>query len=411
MSSAPVCQLSDAELLAELQALETQAHATWAQMLSVVAEIDSRGTAATVGYRSTMELVRAVARVSRSEARARLAAATDVLSGRGVSGAPVEPRLPATAAAVAEHAIGAEDVAVIRSILARIPPHIDTQQRVEVEAELAHQARVLDAGQLAVLGKRMLAYLDQDGQPPRDQPETRRHLRFQDRDGGYELSGWLDREAAEIVRSALSPLAAPRPTTETEIDLRTAAQRDADALVELAQCALTDGELPTEGGERPQVVVTISLPVLQGRIGSASLALGGPVNADVARRIACDAQIIPVVLGSRGEPLDIGRTSRTVSAAIRRAVILRDGGCAFPGCSVPARWCDIHHVIHWADRGPTSLANCVALCGRHHRLIHHSDWWIDMTSGIPQFHPPPWLGGPPRRNPLHTPPELIRIQE
>lgn len=90
-------------------------------------------------------------------------------------------------------------------------------------------------------------------------------LRFvadlRDRGGGYELRGWLDREAAEIVRSALSPLAAPRPTTDVEVDLRDAAQRDADALVDLAQRALGGGELPTEGGERPQVVVTVSLAV------------------------------------------------------------------------------------------------------------------------------------------------------
>jgi hypothetical protein len=110
--------------------------------------------------------------------------------------------------------------------------------------------------------------------------------------------------------------------------------------------ALSEGNLPTEGGKRPQVVVTVSLPVLQGRIGPASLALGGPINVDVARRLACDAGVIPVVLGSRGEPLDIGRASRTVPAAIRRAVILRDGGFAFSGCSVPARWCDIHHCVH-----------------------------------------------------------------
>jgi hypothetical protein len=153
---------------------------------------------------------------------------------------------------------------------------------------------------LAILGKRILAYLDQDGRRPNDAPETRRSLRFHDRDGGCELSGWLDREAAEILRSALSSLAVPRPATDTEVDLRTAAQRDADALVELAQRALNDGELPTEGGERPQVVITVSLPVLQGRIGSAQLAFGGPINADVARRLACDAGVIPVVLGSRG---------------------------------------------------------------------------------------------------------------
>ncbi len=411
MSTAPVWQGSDAELLAELGALETRLHSTWAQMLSVIAEIDSRGTAGAVGYGTTVELVRAVARVSRGEARARVAAAADVLPSRGLGGAPVEPRLAETAAAVAEHAIGAADVGVIRSVLARIPAHIGEEKRTEVEAELARHARTLDAGQLAALGKRILAYLDQDGTRPKDTPEARRRLSFHDRDGGYELAGWLDREAAEIVRSALSPLAAPRPTTDVEVDLRDTAQRDADALVELAQRALGSGELPTEGGERPQVVVTVSLPVLQERIGSASLALGGPINADIARRIACDAQVIPVVLGSRGEPLDVGRASHTVPTAIRRAVIVRDGGCAFPGCSVPARCCDIHHVAHWADEGPTSVGNCVALCGRHHRLVHHSDWRIEMASSIPEFHPPPWLGGPPRRNPLHIGPELTRIRQ
>ncbi len=411
MSTAEVWQDSDAALVAELGALETRLHSTWAQMLSVVAEIDSQGTAATVGYPTTTELVRAVGRVSLGEARARIAAAAEVLPSRGLNGAPVEPKLPATAAAVAEHAIGPADVKVIRSVLARIPPHLADQTKAEVEAELARHARTLDAGQLAVLGKRILAYLDQDGPRPKDISETRRHLSFRDRDGGCELVGWLDREAAEIVRAALSPLAAPRPATDTEIDLRTAAQRHADALVDLAQRALQAGDLPTEGGERPQVVVTVSLAVLRGRIGSASLALGDPINADIARRLACDAQVIPVVLGSRGEPLDVGRASHTIPTAIRRAVIVRDRGCAFPGCSIPARWCEIHHIVHWADYGPTSVGNCVALCGRHHKLLHHSRWRIDMASGIPEFHPPPWLGGPPRRNPLHLIPELVRTRQ
>jgi hypothetical protein len=156
-------------------------------------------------------------------------------------------------------------------------------------------------------------------------------------------------------------------------------------------------------------VLTINLPVLQGRIGSAQLALGGPINTDTTRRLARDAGIIPVVLGSRGEPLDVARTTRTLPP--RSAAIRRDGGCAFPGCSVPARWCDIHHIIHWDDNGPTSLNNCVALCGRHHRLLHHSHWQIHMVSGIPQFHPPPWLDGTPRTNPLHTAPNLIRIRQ
>jgi hypothetical protein len=107
-----------------------------------------------------------------------------VLPGRAPGGAALAARLPQTAAAVADAAIGPADVAVIRSVLARIPPHVGTDQRAEVEAELARHARTLDAGQLATLGRRMLAYLDQDGPPPTDQPETRRRLRFTDRDGG-----------------------------------------------------------------------------------------------------------------------------------------------------------------------------------------------------------------------------------
>jgi hypothetical protein len=276
MSAVGVWQRSDADLLANLGALETQLHSTWAQMLSVVAEIDARAMAPGLGYGSTVELVRAIARIPRSEARARVNAAADVLPGRGINGAPVEPKLPITAAAVADAAIGAADVAVIRSVLARIPPHLDQDRRTEVEAELARHARTLDASQLAILGRRIIAYLDQDGRRPNDTAETRRSLRFHDRDGGYELAGWLDREAAEILRCALSPLAAPRPTTDTEVDLRTAAQRDADALVELAQRALSEGELPTEGGERPQIVVTRELAGVArpDRLGIASA--GGP---------------------------------------------------------------------------------------------------------------------------------------
>jgi uncharacterized protein DUF222 len=199
---------------------------TWAQMLSVVAEIESRSMAPGLGYGSTVELVRAIARIPRSEAQARVNTAADVLPSRGINGAPVEPKLPTTAAAVADAAIGAADVAVIRSVLARIPSHLGEEKRAEVEAELARHARTLDAGQLAILGRRILAYLDQDGRRPNDTPETRRSLRFHDRDGGYELAGWLDREAAEILRFTLSPwprgARAPTPKSTTHQPARTA---------------------------------------------------------------------------------------------------------------------------------------------------------------------------------------------
>ena len=127
------------------------------------------------------------------------------------------------------------------------------------------------------------------------------------------------------------------------------------------------------------------------------------IDASTARRLACDAAVIPAVLNGRSEPLDIGRRTRTVPTALRRALVLRDRGCAFPGCTVPASWCDAHHRQHWADGGATALPNLVLLCGVHHELIHNSDWQVQLPDGVPEFIPPPYIDPHqnPRRNPIH----------
>lgn len=98
------------------------------------------------------------------------------------------------------------------------------------------------------------------------------------------------------------------------------------------------------------------------------------------RRIACDAQVVPVVLGSDGAPLDVGRGHRLVPPAIRHAAWLRDQGCTYPGCTIPPAWCDAHHVTHWADGGSTSLDNTALLCGRHHTLVHQRALTATITT-------------------------------
>ncbi len=108
--------------------------------------------------------------------------------------------------------------------------------------------------------------------------------------------------------------------------------------------------------------------------------LGEPIGAETARRLACDAGIIPVVLGSRSEALDIGRLSRVVPTALRRAVDLRDKTCRFPGCDRPPSWCDCHHLIHWAHGGATCLANLILLCRFHHTRVHEYGWTLRLDS-------------------------------
>ena len=171
-----------------------------------------------------------------------------------------------------------------------------------------------------------------------------------------------------------------------------------------------------EGGERVALTVTLNYDTLRAALAGhpgtgptpalpTGLALLGEntyIRPETARRLACDAELVPALLGSRGEILDIGRKTRTIPNALRRAVILRDRHCAHPGCRRRARRCQVHHIIHWADHGETCLDNCVLLCSYHHTLIHHSGWEVHMLHGLPFFTPPAWLD--PLRRPRHNRP-------
>ncbi|MFD0820970.1 HNH endonuclease signature motif containing protein, partial [Micromonospora zhanjiangensis] len=136
----------------------------------------------------------------------------------------------------------------------------------------------------------------------------------------------------------------------------------------------------------------------------AVLDTGEAITAAAARRLACDAGIVPAVLAGAGQVLDLGRQRRLFSGPLRRALVLRDGGCAFPGCDRPPRWTDGHHIVHWADGGETSLANAVLLCRYHHRVVHRGEWQVRLgADGLPEFLPPAWLDQTrrPRRNRYH----------
>ena len=207
--------------------------------------------------------------------------------------------------------------------------------------------------------------------------------------------------------AALDPLAAPRPAAADGPDPRPAGRRRADALVEVCRRALAAGTLPERGGDRPQIVVTVPLAALRDGLGSATLDDGTAISAGTARRLACDAAVIPAVLGSRSEVLDVGRARRLFTGPLRRALVLRDRGCAFPGCDRPASWCEAHHIRPWAAGGPTSLANGVLLCRHHHRLVEQGDWQVGLgADGVPEFRPPPWAD--PDQTPLRNHHHLAR---
>lgn len=181
---------------------------------------------------------------------------------------------------------------------------------------------------------------------------------------------------AIALEAALGPLSKPRPDPNTgERDPRPVGQRRAEALAAIVTAwANQHATERTPGTSGAVIHVTMPLEDLLARLGAGEVigspAAGTLLGAQTVRRLACDATLIPHVLGAAGESLDVGRAHRLFTPAQRHALILRDRHCTYPGCDIPAHWCRAHHLTHWADGGPTDLSNAALLCERHHGLVH-----------------------------------------
>jgi len=203
--------------------------------------------------------------------------------------------------------------------------------------------------------------------------------------GMVRLDGNLDPETGETLLTALGAVLDAEARSGKGEDDRTPAQRRADALAEVCRQWLDGSERPTVAGERPHVTVTVGAEALGAH--TSELDHVGPVPPETARRIACDASVMRVVMAGGSEPLDVGRRTPVVRPAMRRAVIVRDRRCRFPGCDRPHTWCDAHHVVHWADGGDTAVPNLLLLCRRHHRLVHDrgGGFRLELRDGRPVF--------------------------
>jgi hypothetical protein len=226
--------------------------------------------------------------------------------------------------------------------------------------------------------------------------------------GMVRLDGDLDPETGETLLTALRAVLDAESRSQGGAGGLTPAQRRADALGEICRQWLDSSDRPTVAGERPHLTVTVGPEALGGEAGgTGELDHVGPVDPATARRVACDASIRRVVMAGRSEPLDVGRRTPVVPPGMRRAVIVRDRHCRFPGCDRPHTWCDAHHVIHWADGGPTALANLVLLCRRHHGMVHHPGGFrLEMRDGRPVFWRPDG-SGLDERAPPPTPPAEV----
>ena len=340
-------------------------------------------------------------RCTPSEARRMVAVAESVFP-TSLHGEALEPRLPATATALGGWEIDRAHAEVIERAL-----HTDAARRLDpatwadVEVQLADWARLFRPDELARLARILIDALDQDGPAPEDEDQlvNELHLSKSRTGGGGRIKGRLDAATFEVVARAIRAHLTPVDPTVLGED-KTLGERQADALGAVCEQSLDDGYLPAEGGERPHITAILNFEHLRTQARGLELEFGGHSTAAEARRILCDAKVTPVVLDGHGQPLDVGRTKRTVTPAQRKAVAARDRGCAHPGCDKTPRRCQVHHIRHWIHGGETNMANLVMLCHGHHGEIHESGWAVRMRHGHPEFIPPKWMDPHqrPRRN-------------
>ncbi len=270
--------------------------------------------------------------------------------------------------------LSAEHAAAVAAALADVP--VDC--RSDLERALVAFARSATPQQVAKEGRRRLALLDEDRADLRERGlhARRRASWWSTGDGGLRVAATVYGVDAEAVRVALDA-ATPGPG---EGEDRSPEQRRADGLVTVANLALQAGQLPEQHGIRPHVQVTVALADLRAWTGVATLGSGEPMPLSQLAGVLRDCTVSRTVLSLTSAPLEGSVASRTVPAALWRALVARDGGCTWAGCDAPASWCQVAHgEVPFAADGLLSPDNAALLCRHHHRRFDRGGWAIRIT--------------------------------
>jgi Domain of unknown function (DUF222)/HNH endonuclease len=349
----------------EIATLSAHLEAATARLLTLIREFDARGGWGQHGARSCAHWLSWRVGLDLGAARERVRVARAL------------GELPQLAAALA---CGKLSYAKVRALTRVATP--ETEERllnVGLCGTASHVERIVRAW------RRVDRNLEAEGAAAR---HAARSLQvYQDEDGMFVVRGRLEPEtgamlvrALEAAREALYQRPQVRVFNSGEPDPPTRAQQQADALARVAETSLQQGLDPGPGGERYQVVVHVEAAVLADpeQPGQSVLEDAVHVPAETSRRLACDATRVVMRHDHNGDVLDVGRRTRTIPPALRRALQARDRGCRFPGCGV--RHAQGHHIHHWANGGSTRLNNLALLCRRHHRAVHEEGYGIERDA-------------------------------
>ena len=359
------------------------------------------GMARRAGHRSAAVMLASLWQMSVAEAQRFCEVGLATRARHALDGSPLPAKFEFVADGVASGTLGIAAAGIIVRELEAASLRCSTEARIEAEELLVSRAADLTIAELHIVARHAREVLDQDGFEPRDhRQKARRSLRFvPDFDGMIRLEWVMAPETAGLVQANVNAIVGAQLRTARETDVpddRTLEQRRADAAEQVFQHAASCAR---KGGDRPTVTMVVRMSLDDLRCGTGTASIDGvpePISIATARTLAADAEIIPMVLGGPSEALDVGRGDRLFTRVQRLALIERDDGCAFAGCTSPPAFAEAHHIQWWSHGGATDLSNGVMLCSFHHHRVHDDGWEIEVRDGIPYFTPPPWVD-PERR--------------
>ncbi len=414
--------LSDNNLLETMASIEHLGRYVDALRVGAAAEVAERsqavtqrsdGLAARKGCRNATELVERVTRVSGASAHRRIKLGQETRSDLSAPGFPTPARFPHLADALEAGLIGMDAAAAIVNGILPAQRHGDLDGLQAAERELVAAAigtsdlvpAACTADEIRNQAMVWQAYLDPDGM----EPIERRAWNGRGFQVGT-LSGGLVRgrfalmpEAAAKLNRLFDAYLSPRSATEFRdeesqakadraTDPRSHDQQRHDVIASMIDHYARSDQPPRIGGAAPTVLVTVRATDLESGHGRGHIdGAQAPVSMRTVRHLICTGGYQTITIDSDGGIHGLGSPQRCFTAAQRRAITVRDGGCAIPGCSIPAAWCEIHHVNPAENGGPTETDNGVLLCWSHHRTIETSGWQIRMIRGAPHIKAPPWL--------------------
>ena len=291
-----------------------------------------------------------------------------------------------------------------------LPADVEPELRDRAESHLVGAAAEFTPRELTVLGRRILDVVAPEVAEEHErralenaERRARRRMRVTRRpigNGLTRVTADLPTLHADLLMTQLHAYASPRRDHLEDGGLAGVARRDPESgerlpysrLLAEGLCSLIERlpkhATPRHGGDAATLVVTIDHDRLSRDLGVARLSTGHAISVGEARRLACNAGIVPMVLSGESQPLDVGRKKRFHTPAMRKALAVRDRECRADGCDIPAAWCEAHHAIPWADaRGPTNVDDGLLLCSFHHHRAHDQGYAHDrLPNGALRFH-------------------------